>query len=86
MKKVFEVPGTFESLHAAQSWLEKQGFSYGSLCRDMPVGIMKGDWAISKWKNLSSEQRKMLHGKMTSDDFREGPVTVNITILHEEVL
>lgn len=86
MKKIFDIEGDFQSLYAAQAWLTKQGFSYGSLCAPDPVGILKGDWDIAKWKNLTAKERKQLHGQINrvGNSFR-GPVEVNITIIHEEI-
>lgn len=69
----FEPSGTFGALNQAQTWLHENGFSYGSLCRDMPVGIVKGDALIAKWRNLSPRDRKRLDGVLLpSPEFREG--------------
>ena len=66
----------FAALHAARAWIRDQGYSYGSLCRDMPIGLLKGEWTIAKWKNLTDKERNQLDGQMTSSDFRNGPVNV----------
>ena len=84
MKKTFKVKGTFKSYYAASAWLSENGYSEGSMYRGMPIGIMKGDWNIAKWKNLTSSEKKELDGTMTSNDFREGEVTVNIPN-HEKI-
>jgi hypothetical protein len=73
----FTRDGDFEALHAAQDWCRENGISYGSLCRDDPVGLLYGDWAIAKWRNLSPAERKQLDGRMEGD-FRHGPVTIRI--------
>jgi len=83
MKKAFKANGTFEAYYAACGWLSENGYSYGSMCMDQPIGIMKGNWGIAKWRNLTSSERKELDGTMTSNDFREGDVTINIPN-HEE--
>jgi len=76
---VFKVEGTFESLYAAQSWLHSNGFSYGSLCRDMPVAIIDGPYDLpQKYKNFDEEDKDLVDGWMTSNDFREGEVKVII--------
>jgi hypothetical protein len=73
--KTFSNEGTFQALYAAQDWLQSNGYSYGSLCREMPVGILKGDWAIAKWKNLTKKEISELDGHFDGDK-REGPITI----------
>jgi hypothetical protein len=77
MKKTFKVSGTFESYYAACKWLSENGYSYGSMQGDAPIGIMKGEWNISKWRNMTSKEQKSLDGVMTGE-FREGEVVVSI--------
>lgn len=76
--KTFTKEGTFQSLYEAQGWLSANGYSYGSLCRNDPVGLLKGDVTIGKWKNFDKEDIAALDGIMTSWDFRESPVTITI--------
>ncbi|WP_206078656.1 hypothetical protein [Allomesorhizobium camelthorni] len=45
--------------------------------RGAPRGILFGLYDIAKWKNLSSADRRALHGVMTGD-MRNGPVSVEI--------
>ena len=78
MKKTFKVDGTFRSYYAATAWLSENGYSYGSMCMDMPIGIVKGDAIIAKWRNLTKSDIKTLDGRITSNDFREGEVTIEI--------
>lgn len=78
MIKEFQASGTFGAITAARDWLSERGFSVGRMCCDEPMGIMKGDFDIQKWRNLSERERGSLHGRITSDDFREGGVTVEI--------
>ncbi len=70
----FNEKGTFESLNKARCWLNENNYSDGSLCGDKPVGLLKGDFFIAKWKNLTTEEIKELDGVMISNDFREGEV------------
>jgi hypothetical protein len=72
----FNVPGTFQSLHAARSWCYDNGYSYGSLCRGMPTALYKGEYNISKWYNLSKEEQSTCDGVMLSTDYREGEITI----------
>lgn len=78
MEQKFRVAGTFQSYYAACHFVKDMGYSYGSMCRDMPIGLLKGDYDISKWRNLTVEKIKQLDGVMTSSDFREGEVIVKI--------
>lgn len=78
MKKVFEDAGDFQAYYRATEWLSANGYSYGSMQADAPIGIMKGDWSISKWRNLSPAEIKQLDGIITGDK-RSGPVTVELT-------
>jgi len=78
MKKEFTDAGTFNAVNRAREWLHDRGYSEGSMCGDAPMGILKGDFLIAKWRNLTAKEKKELHGVITSRDFREGPVTVEL--------
>lgn len=78
VKVEFNQAGDFVALNCARAWLEQHGFSCGSTCLGYPVGILKGKWVIAKWRNLTPKERSVLHGRMESDDFREGPIKVMI--------
>lgn len=54
--KTFNETGTFRALYAAEAWLAAHGYSCGSTCRDMPSGILKGDFVIAKWNNLTRKE------------------------------
>lgn len=74
----FKREGTFQSFYAAQSWLGEHGYSYGSMCSPQPIGVLKGDWNIAKWKNLTAKEKRELDGIMISDNWREGSVKIKI--------
>lgn len=78
-QKEFKVPGTFESMYAAQNWLTENGYSYGSTSATEPAAVMKGDYygydLPHKMKNFAAKEKRMVHGIITGD-MREGPVTV----------
>lgn len=80
MKKEFPHNGrTFGALSDAQKWLKENGYSFGVLCGSSPIAIKKGDYLIAKWRNLSPKQQTQgIDGTITSDDWREGSVTVEI--------
>ena len=76
--KVFDRKGSdFEAFNDACAWLKENGYSYGSMQRDEPIGIMKGDYDISKWRNMTSTEHESLDGRLTGDK-RNGPITVTI--------
>jgi len=68
----------FYALRKAEAFLQKFGYSYGSLCGDEPCGIMLGEVTIAKWENLTEDERSAVDGMMTSNDFRNGSVKVTI--------
>lgn len=74
----FNQTGDFSAVSAARKWLQDHGYSYGSMCMDMPIGILKGSWCIAKWRNLTMKERKQLDGQMVSSDFRDGPVIIQL--------
>ena len=74
----FDQTGDFAAVNAARIWLQEHGYSYGSMCMDMPIGILKGSWAIAKWRNLTPKERKQLDGQLISKDFRDGPVVIQL--------
>ena len=78
MKKIFDDKGDFEAYYSARKYVHDLGYSDGSMCRDKPIAIKKGPWNIAKWKNLTKLERLDIDGHITSKDFRNGPVTVEI--------
>lgn len=79
MTKTFSVPGTFQSYYAADKWLKENGYESGSMCRDMPIAITKGEYNLpEKYKNMTTADKKAVNGWITSNDFREGSVTIEI--------
>lgn len=77
MQIIFEQQGTFKALWAAEVWCKENGISYGSSCVACPTGLMRGDYVIAKWRNLSKSEQATLDGTM-SGDFRNGPVTITL--------
>jgi len=71
--------GTFQAFYKAEAMLKEMGYIVGSMERQYPIGFApKADWSyISKWSNMSSEERLLLHGVMLPDpNFREGGVVI----------
>lgn len=78
MEKIFKSTGTFTAINEAIKWLEENDFSVGRMCADEPIGFKRGkdEWNIMKWRNLSKEDKLQLDGRIISNDFRNGDVTV----------
>lgn len=75
--KTFNQQGTFQALYAAQNWLRENGYSYGSTCRGEPIGLLKGDYVVAKWRNLTRQEINELDGVVTGCP-RNGPITVHL--------
>lgn len=70
--------GTFMSFYVAEKRLRRMGYEIGSMCGGEPIGFAdaeKYDY-ISKWRNMNSEEHKLLDGVMISNDWREGSVDI----------
>jgi hypothetical protein len=70
----------FGALYEATAWLNKQGYTEGSLDYPNPIGFTQGSYRSYdlhwKWHNLSREDKKKLSGVIMSDDWRHGNVKV----------
>lgn len=79
-EKTFNQIGTFKAWYAAETWLSENGYSYGSTCAVSPyVGVLKGEYCIAKWRNLTSTEKEELDGVVTGN-FREGPVVIRLRV------
>lgn len=67
----------FRAMLCAEAWRASHGYSVGSSRRGQNRGIMRGDILIAKWRSLTAQERRELHGVMPGD-MRHGPVTVRI--------
>lgn len=74
---VFDQQGTFQALYAAQRWLAEHDYSYSSTCASGPVGVLKGNYVIAKWHNLTRKERAALDGTLDGN-FREGPLVLRL--------
>lgn len=77
MKQFFNEAGDFNAMQAAEDWCRENSISFGPPERGSPRCLMRGDYDIAKWRNLSAAERKECHGVMTGD-MRNGPVTVEL--------
>lgn len=76
-KRTFSESGDFAAFDAACSWLSSLGYSIGSMQRGDPIGVVRGDCSIAKWRNLTAADRLVLDGIIEGDK-RNGPVTVTL--------
>ena len=69
---------TFSAHYEAEQLLKSEGFVVGSMCRDEPIGFADAKQYnyVAKWYNLSANDKKLLSGIMTSNDWREGDVKI----------
>ena len=88
IKKWFNDGSDFSAYYAATNFLALNGYSYGSMERDQPIGILKvkGGVFIAKWKNLTASDREQLDGKITFQNGgpRNGDATIMIYERFEE--
>ena len=70
----------FEALEKARNWCKANGYSYGELQADAPTGLLKGDYDISKWRNMDADEIARLDGTMNAPGrtYRSGPVTIRL--------
>lgn len=77
MRIVFEQQGTFAAMYAAEEWCRSNGISVGCGEKGKPRGLLLGDFAISKWRNMNASEIAALDGRMTGD-MRDGPVIIEM--------
>jgi hypothetical protein len=78
IEMVFVGSGDFEATNKAEQWCAEQGVSIGSMQRGAPRGLMRGDFVIAKWRNLSDAEIAALDGRMIGDG-RNGPIHLRIS-------
>ena len=74
---VFAHAGEFEAENAAEALLGANGFAIGPSQRGAPRAVMFGDYTVSKWRNLSQDERRETHATLTGDG-RWGPITLRL--------
>lgn len=74
-RHTFNGGGTLDAWNMAQSWLNDNGYSYGPTDRYGIVAVYHDDSIVSKWHNLSSDDKKAVDGVVVGD-FRGGPIKV----------
>lgn len=69
----------WNALGDATQWCSDNDYSVAPMCGPEPIGIMKGDVEIAKWRNLTSEERKGCDGIIVPDGggkFRNNSCTI----------
>lgn len=83
--KVFEADASeekgnaFTNCSAAEKFCKEIGLSYGSMSRQEPIAVKRGDVIIPKWDNLYCESKPTLDGVLVSDSFRNDTVELWLT-------
>jgi hypothetical protein len=77
MIKTFNETGDFAAVHAAEKWCSENGISVGTMQAGSPRGLKRGNYTISKWRNMFHEEIEDLDGTMTGD-MRNGPVHIEL--------
>jgi hypothetical protein len=75
--KTFESKETFKAYHLAEEFCQTNGISFGASCAVGPTALLFGEHQIAKWRNLTTEEQKKVHG-IIRGDMRTGPVRVYI--------
>jgi hypothetical protein len=78
LEKVFDQPGRFESIRAAEDWCRTEGLSVGTMKSGSPRGLRRGDWQVQKWHNLDHCDRTQLDGLMVEVRDIEDPFGSNL--------
>lgn len=66
-EKTFKGDGsTFGAAYEAEKWLRDNGYSVGPMCVGYPQAVLKGNFAIAKWRNLTREERLAVDGTLDS--------------------
>lgn len=69
-QRLFQGDGSdFSALYEAQQWLVDNGYSVGPMCHGCPMGIVKGEVFIGKWRSLTREEQRDLDGQLHADRF-----------------
>lgn len=76
-KHTFVSAEDFGALNMAQQWCRDNGISYGSTDTSGRVALMRGEFYISKWRNLTLCERRDCDGVMRGN-FRTGPVVIEM--------
>lgn len=78
IEKVFKADGTtFGAYYKACEWLTENGYSYGSGCITGPIGVVKGDACISKYRHLSIRDINSMDGWLHHSRDKDAKIVFN---------
>ena len=78
----------WNAYNRAEDWARANGYSVGAMESGSPTALFKGDFAVSKWKNLGPEERRSADGTIEafgSNRFRDSDVIVKLSGNRAEV-
>lgn len=85
--KFFDGQGEdFKANNMAENYLRSEGYTVGSMARDLPIGFAPNNYRyVAKWTNLSSEDIDLLDGVIyfPDKDSRNGNAVVLFFIFPE---
>lgn len=73
----FKGAGDFQAYRMAEEWCRENGYSIGLMSNPYPTALIKGDFQIAKWKNLTNLERTQVDGVIYGD-FCEGPIVIKL--------
>ena len=76
IKKLFKNNGDdFSGYYDAGKYLDNNNYSNGTMCGDLPIAIVEGNFSIGKWKNINPGS---INGIIISNNFRNSDVKIII--------
>jgi len=73
---VFDGESVFSALNDATAFVQKRGYSLGSLDMTNPMAFVTGECYVGKWHTIGREHYGALGGIILAEDFRHGPCVV----------
>jgi len=58
-------PETFGAVHALEQWCRDHGYTLGRMQGSDPIGLLRGEADLQKWRNLGELDRDRLDGVVT---------------------
>jgi len=74
---VFHGSAAHEAYSSAKRLMKRAGFSVGPTQRGAPTACMFGAYLVSKWRNLSRDERAGTHAVIEGDGLN-GPVRIRL--------
>lgn len=65
-----------QATYDARHWLTQNGYSVGSGQADAPAGILKGDYLISKMRNMTKKEQSELDGHLYTGHSQDAKIVI----------